>query len=116
MRAGRGGGGPRSRSRAARVQLQPAPEQALDRVYGDAAEAFDEVKPTAPAEIRPDVEAVTKGLHQLAELTAEAEEGPAQADHRRLVEVALSHQAAGDRVNAYNKERCGLDTAAATSP
>ena len=62
------------------------------------------------------MEAVTKGLHQLAELTAEAEDGPVRADRRRLVEVALSLQTASDRVDAYNTERCGLDTAAATTP
>ncbi len=99
-----------------RARLQPAADRPLDRVYADAARVFDRAEPRAPDEIRRDVEAVTRLLHQLAELTAEAEEGPGQVDNRRLVEVVLANKAANDRVNAYNTRHCGVDTAAATAP
>ena len=99
-----------------RPRLQPAPDRALDLVYADAAQAFDRAEPLAPGEIRRDVEAVTKLVRQLAQLTAEADEGPGQVDNRRLGEVALANKAANDRVTAYNKQHCGVDTAAATTP
>jgi len=45
-----------------------------------------------------------------------AEGDQAEADDRKLVEVALAAKASTDRVNAYNRERCRVDTSAAISP
>ena len=99
-----------------REALQPPPDAPLNTVYADAAEAFDALEPTSPAEIESDVRSTTGALHQLADLTRDAEGDPAEADDRKLVEVALAAKASTDRVNAYNRERCGVDTSAAISP
>ena len=99
-----------------RPSLQPPREAPLDRVYADAARAFDELEPRAPPEIGDDVGRMTKALHQMAELTYAAKDDPAKVDHRRLVEVALANKASNDRLNAYNRDRCGVDTSAATNP
>ena len=99
-----------------REALQPPPDAPLNTVYADAAEAFDALEPTSPAEIEGDVRTTTVALHQLADLTRDAEGDPAEADDRKLVEVALAAKASTDRVNAYNRERCRVDTSAAISP
>lgn len=96
--------------------VQPAPATPLARVYADAATAFDGLKDRAPPEIEKDVEAMTAALHRLADLTADSNGDPAKVDNRQLVEVALANKASYERVNAYNRDRCGVDTSAATSP
>ena len=102
--------------RRLRPSLQPPPDAPLDRVYADAASAFDRLEGRAPEENRRDVARMTRALHEMADLTAAAGGDPVRTDSRRLVEVALANKDANDRVNAYNKDRCGVDTAAATSP
>lgn len=58
----------------------------------------------------------TTALEQLADLTTDAANDPAGADNRALLEVARRAKPSTDRVNAYNRERCGVDTSGATSP
>lgn len=100
-----------------RSELQPPPGAALDAVYADAARAYDALEPRAPEEVGDDVARTTRALRQLAELTGDAAgDDPADVDGRKLVDVALSAKDSTDRVNAYNRDRCGVDTAAALSP
>ncbi len=99
-----------------RPSLQPPTGTSLERTYADAARTFDGLKDKAPPEIENDVEAMTEALHRLADLTADTEGDPAKVDNRQLVEVALANKASYDRVNAYNKQTCGVDTSEATSP
>lgn len=99
-----------------KASFQPRADVPREQTYADAAEAFDKVRPRAPVEIRRDVDRVAEELHQIADLAAQAKGDPAKADTRRLVQIALDNKAANDRVNAYNKERCGLDTSGGASP
>jgi hypothetical protein len=99
-----------------KAELQPPSDAALDSVYATAAEAFDQLEPTAPPEIRADVTRTTQALHQLADLSADAANDPAGADSRALVALAAEVKASTDKVNAYNRDRCGVDTSAATNP
>lgn len=83
------------------------------KVIRGVADAFDRLEARAPDQIRKDVSDVGAEIEQIADLVDEAKGDVSRVDRRRLVEIVRPHKDANDRVNAYNKDRCGVDT---TSP
>ena len=90
------------------TEQQTLDAEQLEQAYGDFVDALDEVRDSAPEEIREDVRVAADASQEFFDALADVDFNILDLDPQGMEEITSDLEAAGERIDEYNERVCGI--------